>query len=870
MRKAKKSIITLSILGAAFAFSGAYALNNVSAKATGTQEIAVPTFYMDGASVRYSSEKAGLRFVAAIAASDYDEYEELTQDYTVTTGALIIPTTELSGKLTLENVTDEIMNVVIKTPVLDEEDGIYEFRGVVSAMPTNAYLTEMMGVGYMQLADKTTGAIVKTVYTETITRTVSYVSYCATQNTAWYNGLTEAEQATLTNFVADRTYKAITVDGVADVDYAYGYTGQTITISTPEAGDKTLAVSVKTESGATVTVTDNTFVMPAEAVTVTAKYQETLVGEQYALTAGNTLQTSGIVGLKGTVMGASVKNSSVECSVENGVVSIAAGLTAGTEYTLVLETADTVYETTLFAADTVLKSTTDVANWFKGSAKAGYTVVSDDFDMNGADLTSTMTWTEGQPGNLDGRGHIISNFTTSLLFGKSYTNEFNLKNIGLVFSQSSYSSYKGIIVAYEHKWSGASENVWMDITLTVDNTNRAIFAQDAYGVKYSNTVINVNLVGSGTGTVYADSLTAITSDSRNVTMTNVYVVGDVAKYNSNHGWEALNVVDSVADVNSIGGAFECKANGLYWNGKCVKTLPVELEEQYFLATQETKTVDTAELKGFTGTLVSASIKEDAALVCAIENGVVTLPALTTGTEYTLVLTTADAAYEATVLVADKLLTNVDEFTAYATAPDAATTYVALTTDLDMNGAALNSSLTWTSNFTLDGRGHIISNFTTTCLFMKSWGGGVLKNIGLEFTQNSTYIGLTNGEALSWFEMCNVWMNITVTKSASTRTVFGNQIKGLTANNVVINLNLVGTGAGTIYADYNTAPTGTSQASKLNNVYVVCSETLARKDTTATYGWDKLNVVTSVSGITSIGGNFGVKTDGLYYSGVKVL
>ena len=111
--KKQNKILAVSILGLACAFSGVLAINQTEASANSYVK---PTFYMGGASVRYSENYSGMRFSSVITESEYAKLVTLQEDYDVTFGALIAPTSELTGALTLENATDEIINVSIEEP----------------------------------------------------------------------------------------------------------------------------------------------------------------------------------------------------------------------------------------------------------------------------------------------------------------------------------------------------------------------------------------------------------------------------------------------------------------------------------------------------------------------------------------------------------------------------------------------------------------------------------------------------------------------------------------------------------------------------------------------------------------------------------
>lgn len=90
----------------------------------------------------------------------------------------------------------------------------------------------------------------------------------------------EAKNVTFVEIVTPAPRYAVTVasgiaNGTVSVDLSQAAAGQTVTITaTPSTGYKVKSVSAKkTASGTAITVTDNKFTMPAEAVTVSAEFE---------------------------------------------------------------------------------------------------------------------------------------------------------------------------------------------------------------------------------------------------------------------------------------------------------------------------------------------------------------------------------------------------------------------------------------------------------------------------------------------------------------------------------------------------------------------------------------------------------------------
>lgn len=246
--------------GASFALTGASAAEE-------PQTPSAESFALAGASVRLEETNPGLRFTSALSKA---EYEALSAEYDIQAGMLIIPESELTGDLTLENETDEVMNVVTATyaPVdaegnsVAEESAVnYQFRAVVSDIPEGEYGTEVLGRGYLSLTSKTAeDAEAFVLYTETLSRNVAYVAYKAKTNESW----DPEQEAVLEEFIGERQFFAVSAADDAGADYDYAYAGQTVNV---ELGEDCFAFRAETESG-NLQVGKSEFTMPAEAVTL--------------------------------------------------------------------------------------------------------------------------------------------------------------------------------------------------------------------------------------------------------------------------------------------------------------------------------------------------------------------------------------------------------------------------------------------------------------------------------------------------------------------------------------------------------------------------------------------------------------------------
>lgn len=108
-----------------------------------------------------------------------------------------------------------------------------------------------------------------------------------------FNGTDEAKNVVFVEIIKKATkYNVAVADGILNgavtVNPTQAVVGQTVTITaTPASGYKVKSVSAKTASGKDLLVADNKFTMPAEAVTVSAEFEEKTIME-YSFT----IQTS--------------------------------------------------------------------------------------------------------------------------------------------------------------------------------------------------------------------------------------------------------------------------------------------------------------------------------------------------------------------------------------------------------------------------------------------------------------------------------------------------------------------------------------------------------------------------------------------------
>ncbi len=280
--------------------------------------------------------------------------------------------------------------------------------------------------------------------------------------------------------------------------------------------------------------------------------------------------------------------------------------------------------------------------------------------------------------------------------------------------------------------------------------------------------------------------------------------------------------------------------------------------------------------GITGTPLSVTIKNQATPVYSIVGSTITFTGVTVFADQVLVIVMSDGqAFEVNVCFAYIVVSTAADFTnlvkgyGSSNANRHLSYYVAITDDIDMQGAVIGNSYGWGTGGTIDGRGHKIYNFTLSGYIRPvSSPSMTIKNLAMVYTSNpnASYYSLSlcggNASNVSGTIYENVYLEITVARPAADLGVFGHTFgAGSSIKNSVVVLNVTGTGAGTIYADSTTA---SATKATFENAYVVSGATIAYHEGEA-YNNNGLYVKSSVSAITTIGGDFEVKADGLYWN-----
>ncbi|MBR2375297.1 MAG: hypothetical protein IKA88_03305, partial [Clostridia bacterium] len=315
----------------------------------------------------------------------------------------------------------------------------------------------------------------------------------------------------------------------------------------------------------------------------------------------------------------------------------------------------------------------------------------------------------------------------------------------------------------------------------------------------------------------------------------------------------------------------------------------QLAQQYTDQAALEVAVDSLNLEG---TLVS--VKTAAGVDVVVADGIIELVDLVSG-ENKFVITTATTRYSMNVIKYDMEISSMADIEAWAaggkqgkyavlTQDIDATGYVA--TNVDMSGFAssikhssiynqawigINPTTSWAganwTSGTLDGRGYRVDNFFAWNMWGVTKQNVTIRNIGLKYDQwiqNVNHLDGVFGYETSNVTLENAWIDMTVSKDAAAAIglsewfVFGNMVAGCTIKDVVVNVNVIGSANVNIRSG---AKNG-SIANNIENVYIISTSTIGANTMNT---WSGVQVVSQPSEITTIGGNFEVKADGLYYN-----
>ena len=196
-------------------------INQVSDVNTAWETIKTDFVIQKGASIRLTDDTtSGLRFATTISKANEQSFNAL-KDKGLEIGILIMPKDLLKDN---ELKTDTVNVLDVKTPnAYTKNEGALEFRAVLTEIPDTKYTREFVARGYITYNNET-------IYTDTVTRDISYVAYAAQQD-----GQTGTEK-----FIK-REYFDINLPVGATCEYKYAYKGQVLQATLPNTVfDKTI------------------------------------------------------------------------------------------------------------------------------------------------------------------------------------------------------------------------------------------------------------------------------------------------------------------------------------------------------------------------------------------------------------------------------------------------------------------------------------------------------------------------------------------------------------------------------------------------------------------------------------------------------
>ncbi|MBR2376105.1 MAG: Ig-like domain-containing protein [Clostridia bacterium] len=665
-----------------------------------------------------------------------------------------------------------------------------------------------------------------------------------------------------------------------------------------------------------------------------------VTGEQGVLLKDGELQINAkMLGLSDeTVLSAYSASTYQYYEAQNGLVKIP-NLSGGYNLKYIVETEEKAYVVEFSIIDYVLTTADDFAKYianYNGMREGTYVVLGNDIEFpedwghpieptfGNKVIANNGTWQYPLKGVLDGQGYTVKGFTAWALFGpESIGNgKIVIKNIGLVYENFAQS------VQYQDGVLGRSahgivfENVWIDMKISASKITEfngwSVFGAEVEGCTFKNVFVNVTVVGTTTAPIYLGESGVVNSwvtpdhDVDNI-IENLYVRCNLAlTQQQDCGWQNAVIINTVDDIKTIGGDFELKNDGLYWNeymallaepdlasitdkGQILKTSDTYKTSQYqVMATFAI----TPEDLGLTNEAFEYAYDMDSKVLYELKDGAAQI-SLWAGYENgkNVIFVTQNGAYKAQVIGGTYIIKTADDLAKFmgnvngirfngghglvAKDIEFADDWVNPVAAAFGNQIIANNGTTWQngSYWTLDGCGHVVSNFKMWCMYGTSYQyaawdkRAVVKNIGFDVTQ--TLQASVNSDGVlcaqnSWgMDFSNVWMNITVDASQITAIggtwgIFGNGARNCNLNDIVVNVNVVGNSTGlTIYNGITgSMNVDAARPNNLTNVYVMCNATTVQQ---TNYGFDKVKAVSKVSGITTIGGDFEVKADGLYWN-----
>lgn len=816
------------------------------------------SFYVvEGASVLLKTsavggvDSNGMRFTFEMSEAQYksllvdSEAETKAFKEGVSVGALVVPTLQIGENETGETVTtDDVVNctatatqeipfakwIYADSEIEGKEEKVYYACAYLYNLPAVAYDAEISACAYITTNEGT-------VYTNTTTRTMSYVAGAALES-----GEYESSETVLKGYIPTISERLYSIDD-----------------ATLDLSDlKGVVTAIKDKDGNSIMSEQNGNVANISG--------DDVLNSETPTTATGATETVTVYTTKATY--------NVPLKVCTDVIN----------------SAEEFDEMRKFLVDTTKKAALNNQGASQSGKEYcqeinGYYALGNDIDFsiaypNGyaspfsyADVGYQATGdTHGWNAVFDGNGYRISNLKiikstvpagawSCSLFGVLHS-QGTIKNVAFIDCSLSNDLYGGAFLA--NMVCGTIENVFMDITLTTSHTNASgnmafVGQNNTRGVYAYADISNVTVIARGLGIndyVMKGSVDGIKGIKGSFVVIGVdeakihnqyTTIADLTTTNSNiKAYTNTGKASQDATLTACGSTAFVNKNGVYtinWNGATVYE-----DEIVFELAQQLYSIDdaTIDISGVSGAITGITDASGNAISYTLDGTTATLsgddvlnsatPTSATGAIETITVSTALATYNIPLKVCTDVINSATEFdemkkflvdTTVAAGTQSGLTYCkkivgyyALGNDIDfadgyadgynspfsyMNvGYAWNESIGWCGTF--DGNGYVIRNLKIVKTTQGTAGA----------YSNSLFGAIANGATVK-----NIaFENASVATDLYGSAVFANGIFG-TVDNIYIEATLGSTkGNNFAFAGLNTTARGVVSYAKISNVTIV--------------------------------------------------
>ena len=761
MRKNVKRIVGASLVGAfCFGLGTAMTLtNNVQVEAA-TADFEMKT----GAAVRLATESAGLRFIAEMDESKYNEViDSATGEYKagMSLGMVIVPTAYVENAP--EGTTDWLdyigdkKKVVLDIPAekVYEKDGSWCFNGVLTNIEFNSLDIDFIGIAYSY--DGTDYDYADFTIANNSRNVALVASRALNDTTVTYN---DTNKALLQDFITDTLYREAGVFAYEDGDTVLYY-------------DSYAAYQADTErtNGSTdIQTVASSLSYVLEYIDVQDDAEFSLADGQITLTVNSAVADADY----SNIIQWSSSNENV-ATVENGKVTAVSEGNATITATLFGEE----YNTDVDVITAYVSNASEFANI--ANKANGHYVLTSDIDFGGATLTSLFAETEetlgdgnvsptqasvGFLGTFDGRGYTLSNMTlSSSLFG-AVGRTGVVKNVGFEVDKMTGAA---VVAKYHY---GVIDNVQLTVCATgadntstyaayglvVENVQGYSGAQYQYGV-VSNVYVNASNLFYATWGERA--LVCRWDKGYYAKFSNIVVVASqfnetylpiVKTKNTSSQYENNAAYISTAGLT----AYDFSKTGFnnYWyidenNVPTMKSKPTTvIAENYkvVLADQTDFEMEFAE------EVKNITIGNTAISSYTVSDGKITIPYATLSTitpnDYRMFIETESKYYVADIAIISQIIMTAEDLTALQMEQDV-TAYYVLGANITLT-SAFNGITTGTFSGIFDGNGYTISGtvFQAGCgLLGATANNATVRNLAIT---NASFIDGTSAALASVF------------------------------------------------------------------------------------------------------------------------